>query len=219
MKQSQSILRKTPLFADISDADLGFMLSCLGAEEKSVPKNGVVLLAGEKPSFVGVALSGVLHVVRDDYDGNRTLVTAVSPGELFAEALCCAGVEESPVTVLAGEDAEVLTLQFGRILRVCPTACSFHAKLIENMLKLVAGKNLYLQSRMDYMSIRSVRAKVTRYLESFIPGQGRRVTVPFNREDLAAYLGVERSALSHELSKMKKEGLLDYKKNEFSIKW
>ena len=218
MKKYIDVLRTTGLFKGVDDTGLESMLKCLGAETKNVSKDTIILLAGDRPQYVGVVLAGQLHIVREDYDGNRTLIAAVTPGGIFAEALCCAGVSESPVTVLSDTDSTVMLLRFSRILRTCPNSCSFHAKLIENMLEMVANKNLQLQSRMEIISLKSIRAKVTRYLESFIPEQGSKIMIPFNREELANFLCVERSALSHELSKMKKDGLIDYRKNRFIIK-
>jgi len=194
------------------------MLKCLGAEIRDVAKHEIILLAGDKPNFVGVVLAGQLHIVRDDYDGNRSLLAAVMPGEVFAEVLCCAGVQESPVSVIADIDSTVMLLSFHRILHVCPNSCANHTRLVGNTLDLIANKNLYLQSRIEIVSLKSVRAKATRYLESLIPRQGRSVTIPFNREELAEFLCVDRSALSHELSRMKKDGLIDYRKNKFVIK-
>ncbi|MCL2342839.1 MAG: Crp/Fnr family transcriptional regulator, partial [Firmicutes bacterium] len=173
--------------------------------------------AGEKPAHIGVVLAGLLHIVREDCNGSRALIAAAAPGELFAEALCCAGVAESPVTVLASESAKVLLLRFDRILHTCPSACSYHQKLVENMLNLVAVKNLQLQDRMELLAAKSIRDKVLLYLGALASGQGRTVTVPFNREELAEYLCVERSALSHALMKMKREGLIEYKKNVFTL--
>ena len=161
---------------------------------------------------------GQLHILREDYDGNRSLLTVVMPGEIFAEALCCVGVAESPVTVMAHTEATVLLLPYQRIPHACPNACAHHAKLIENLLRLTAQKNLLLQSRMEIVCLKSVRAKVLRYLASFAPEQGRQITVPFSREEMADYLCVERSALSHELARMKRDGLIEYRKNSFVLK-
>ena len=208
-----------PLFKDIGGAELEAMLDCLGVEVRTVRKNSVLLLAGEMPVHVGVVLSGLVHIVKEDVDGNYTLVASASPGEIFGEALCCAGVEESPVTVLAAAESEALLLRYERIVHICQNTCGRHQKLIENMLNIVAQKNLYLQDRIEIVSIKSVRAKVLRYLESFLAKQGRHITIPFNRERLAEYLCVERSALSHELSRMKREGLIDYRKNTFVLHW
>jgi len=217
MKEYFDVLKSVGLFKNIEDTDLETMLKCLNAEIKIVKKNEVILLAGEKPNYVGIVLSGQIHIIRENLDGKSSLMAAITAGDFFAEALCCANVTESPVTILAGENTTVILLKFDRILHICSRSCAFHQKLIENMLNLLANKNLFLQSRMEIMAIKSIRSKVLRYLESFVPKQGRIITIPFNREELADYLCVERSALSHELSKMKKDGLIDYKKNRFTI--
>lgn len=222
MEQYLDIVRGIALFDGIDASELSFLLDCLGARVVSYQKEETVLLAGDRPESVGVVLTGQLHVVWDDCDGNRVLVTALTQGKPFAETLCCAGVAESPVSVIAETAAAVMALNFKRILYTCPSACPYHTKLIENMLGLIANKTLQLQSRMEIVCLKSVRAKVVRCLELFKTRQGRgaaAVTVPFNREGMADFLCVERSALSHELSKMKREGLLDYRKNTFTPHW
>lgn len=218
MKKYFDILKSSELFKGIDGDDLEAMLGCLGAEAKDVNKNEIVLLAGDKPRHVGVVLYGQLHILKEDYEGNRTLVAAVTPGEIFAEALCCANVNESPVTVAADTDSTVMLLSFARILHTCPSSCLFHTKLIESMLRLIANKNLQLQRRMEIIGMKSVRMMIIRYLESFISSQGNIITIPFNREELANFLCVDRSALSHELARMKKDGLIEYRKNEFVLK-
>ena len=210
-------MKPVELFAGVDAADMEYLLDCLDAEIRTVEKGDIVLMAGDEPKQVGLVLAGQLHVFRDDYEGNCVLMSVVPPGEVYAEALCCAGVPESPVTVMADTASTVMLLGFSRILRMCPNACSFHTELIGNMLRLVANKNLFLQSRMEIAAMKSVRAKVLRYLESFLPGQGAAVTIPLNREEMADYLCVERSALSHELARMKKDGLIDYRKNHFVL--
>lgn len=212
-----SVIQTAPLFKNVSNNEMSSMLGCLGAQMAGVNKGEAVLLAGDRPQHIGIVLAGTLHIVKDDYDGNRNLVGAVGPGDIFAEALCCAGTAESPVSVLADTDAVVLLMRFDRILHTCPNSCVFHTQLIENMLGIVAQKNLMLQSRMEIISLHAVRAKVLKYLEGLAARQGREITVPFNREELANYLCVERSALSHELARMKKDGLILYKKNSFTL--
>ncbi len=217
LRKYLELLKSIPLFTGIAQNELESMLGCLEAQDTNVRKDEILLLAGKPPEHIGIVLTGQLHIVKEDYDGNRTLVAAITPGEIYAEALCCAGVRESPVTVLADCDSVVMLLRFDRILHTCPRSCGFHARLIENMLGVIARKNLMLQGRMEIISIRSVREKVLRYLNSFIHEPGQYITIPFNREELANYLCVERSALSHELSRMKKDGLIDYRKNQFCV--
>ena len=216
-KEYFDTIRGVSLFDEINGQDLEAILECLKCEIKTVRKNEVILLAGEKPLYMGVVLAGMLHIIREDYDGNRTLVASATSGDIFGEALCCAGVDESPVTVLAVDETTVMLLEYARIVRVCQSACGYHQKLIENMLHLVASKNIFLQNRLEIMSIKSVRAKVLRYLETLASKQGRNIVLPFNQTKLADYLCVERSALAHELARMKKDGLIDYKRNAFTL--
>jgi len=218
MEKYLNIISLCGFFKDIKEVDLVSMLNCVQAKIRKTQKDEFVLLAGAKPEQIGIVLEGQLNIVREDYDGNRTMVTAVMPGDVYSEALCCAGVLESPVSVIAEVESAIMQISYQRILRVCPNTCTFHIKLIENMLELIAQKNLYLQSRMDIISLKSVRMKVLRYFESLIPKQGKKITVPFNREELADFLCVERSALSHELARMKKDGLIEYRKNKFVLK-
>jgi CRP-like cAMP-binding protein len=206
------------LFKDIDAADLGSVLRCLGAQTRRVRRDEIILLAGDKPRHVGIVLSGLLHIVREDCGGSRSLLAAVAPGEIFAESLSCAGVAESPVTVVAAADSTVMLLRFERILLTCANTCVFHQKLIENMLRLVAEQNLFLQARMEIMALKSIRAKVLRYLEACAPKRGQSFAIPFNREEMAGYLCAERSALSHELARMRRDGLIEYRKNRFILK-
>ena len=217
MEAHLDLLKTQPLFKDIGVSDLEAMLGCVEARVKTVKKDEILMLAGSKPLHIGIVLRGQLQIAREDYDGNRSLIATVTVGDIYGETLCCAGILESPVTVTAGTDASVLLLRFSRILHICSNACAFHAKLIENMLGIIAGKNIFLQLRMETISLKSVRAKVLRYFESLGTKRGRQFSIPFNREEMADYLCVERSALSHELSRMKKDGLIEFSKNRFVI--
>ena len=213
-----SLLKSNELFHTIEETELDTMLSCLNAETKHLKKNEVILMAGSRPDYVGTVLEGELHIIKEDLDGNRIIVSTVIPGDIFAEALCCAGVFESPVTVIATVDSVIMKLSFDKILHTCPNSCTHHTKLIGNMLRVLAQKNLMLQKRMELTSVNSIRIKVLRYLSSFHVPKGQPIMIPYNREELANYLCVDRSALSHELSRMKRDGLIDYWKSEFVVK-
>jgi len=206
------------LFDGIDDNNLDAMLQCIGAEVKNVLKGEFALLAGDKVSHIGIVISGDLHILRECFDGKRSLIASLMPGSVYAEAMCCASIEESPISVIAKTDFVIMMLNFPHILNSCSNSCGFHGKLIENMLKIMANKNLHLQNRMEIVSMKSVRSKVLNYLESFVPKQGKNIVIPFNREELANFLCVERSALSHELARMKADGLIDYRKNQFFLK-
>ena len=217
MDKYLNLLKTVPLFRGIDVFDLETMLGCIKAKIETAKKGEILLLTGGKPLYIGIVLSGQLQIAREDCDGNRSLVTVVTAGGIFGETLCCAGILESPITVAAGTETSVLLLRFSHILHICPNSCAFHTKLIENMLGIIAGKNLFLQLRMETISLKSVRAKVMRYFESLGAKRGQQFFIPFNREEMADYLCVERSALSHELSRMKNDGLIEYSKNKFIL--
>jgi CRP-like cAMP-binding protein len=199
--------------------ELDAVLTCIGAITVTPQKGDILLYAGEKPEFVGIVLIGQIHIIQEDYDGNQVLLDAVTPGGIFAETLCCAGITESPVTAIADMDSAVLLLRFARLLETCSHSCSFHRRLIANMLGLIAQKNLGLQEKMALVTLKPLRARVMRYLESLKlqQGQGQTIIIPFGREEMANYLCVERSVLCHELTRLKKDGLIEYRKNVFRL--
>ncbi len=210
------LIGSCPLFAGVGPEEIRQMLQCLGARGEDVPKDGFAMMAGDTPDHVGVVLAGELRVLREDAMGGRALLATLGPGDLFAEALACAHIAKSPVSVVATQPSRVLRLAFGRILSTCPSACAFHAKLVENMLGIVARKSMALQSRMEILEQKSIRGRILRYLlTQGAPGEWLRV--PLDRNALADYLAVDRSALSRELSRMAAEGVLAYKKSEFRL--
>ena len=212
------ILRRVKLFEGIEEGDFEKLLSCLDARKLELSKDSFVLLMGEPVQSIGIILSGTANIIRENDEGERIIITALQAGNFFGEALCCAEVEESPVSVLTSSDSKIMLLDFKRILGVCPTGCSFHSRLIKNMLRIIADKNLLLQNRLDVVSRKSLRAKILAYFELQANRSGREFTIPFNREELADHLCADRSALSHELARMKRDGILDYRKNHFHLK-
>ena len=218
MLMLSKLLKSVELFKGIATPDLQCLLTKVGAAPAHAKKGTIILLAGDQPKHMGIVLTGQVHTFRENYDGSRSLLAVALAGDVFAESMYCAGLSKSLLTLEAAADSTIMLLDFLRILRTCPNSCPSHAKLVENMLRLIAGRNLMLQHRMGIISLKSIRAKVMRYLESLAPKQSRDITIPFNREELANYLCVERSALSHELARMRKDGLIDYKKNVFTLK-
>ncbi len=218
MLKFKQILLDTPLFAGISGQDLEQMFSCLDAQVISYQKNEAVFLEGDKVRFIGLVLSGKIQVIREDYYGNRNIVANLGPQEIFAETFACAGVPSVPVSVFAAEKSEVLRLDCKKILSPCPNSCGFHRKLIENLLQVMARKNLYLSNKLDLLSQRTTREKLLAYLSGEAKKAGQNeFSIPFNRQELADYLGVERSAMSAQLGRMRDEGMLEFHKNHFRL--
>lgn len=207
------------LFDGIKEDDRSEMLKCLNAKKKQYKKGSTVLGRGGRTSEMGMVLEGSVHMVKDDFWGNRSILGQASPGQMFGEVYACLPRQGLEVDVVAAEDTEVLFLDVGRILTVCSSACSFHTRLIRNLLTILAEKNLMLTHKMEHMAQKSTRDKVLSYLSMEAEKQGgSEFAIPFNRQQLADYLSVDRSAMSRELSRMKAEGLLDYHRNRFRLK-
>ncbi len=217
MDSIMPVLSRSPLFRGVNPDQITAMCNCLQTHIIKVSKNECVFREGDPAREVGIVLSGSVQIVREDYYGNRSILGTVESSGLFGEAYACADVD-FPVSVIAAEESRILLADCKKVMTVCSNSCTFHNQLIYNMLQVVAKKNIQLNQKMELMSKRTTREKLLAYLwdeakkagcESFI--------IPFNRQELADYLGAERSALSAEISKMREEGLLLCKKSQFTL--
>lgn len=212
-------LSKTILFRGTKTEEICPMLDCLGAEQKQYKRNETIFHSGDIVHSIGLVLSGRVQVENDDFWGNRSVLDSVGPGMIFAESYACVPGEPLMVNVIAAETADILFLNVGRLLKTCPSSCEHHNKLIQNLLTLSAQKNLNLSRRIFHTSPKSIRDRLLSYLSFQATQQGSyEFSIPFNRQQLADYLSVDRSALSNELSKMQKDGLLKVEKNHFVLK-
>jgi CRP-like cAMP-binding protein len=215
---TSELVNSVRLFDGIKADDLSDMLACLGVKNQQYDKKSIVILAEDNVDHVGVVLQGAVLIVKEDFAGNRSIVDYVGQYEVFGEAFACAGIQKSPVTVVAAENSEIMWIQFRRIINTCSMSCMFHAKLIENMMKLLAVKNMQMNQKLEITSKRSIREKLTAYLLGQAQeSQSHDFTIPLNRSELADYLYVDRSALSRELCKMRNEGLIEFNKNHFCL--
>lgn len=218
MKKYFEVLRKCPLFNQIEDESLVRALVCLGAKEKSYKKGDTVLTEGQEAKYFGIVLKGSVQLERVDYYGNRSILTSIEPSQLFGEAFACAGIKLLPIDVIAAEDTDILFIDVKRAASSCDAACAFHAQLIINLLNIVAKKNLVLHQKIEITSKHSTREKLMTYLFLQEKNTGSRTfTIPYNRQELADYLGVERSGLSAEISKLRNEKVLECKRSTFTL--
>ena len=219
MKDFLPVIRASRLFSGVSERELEAMLACLRPETKDYPKGAFVLRAGDTAEAVGLVLSGTILMLQEDVWGNRNILSKAGPGQIFAAAYACAPGSVLNVSVLAETPVTVLFLNVGRVLTLCPAACAHHSRIIRNLLGELAGKNLRLGEKLTHMGQRTTRAKIMSYLSAEAQRLGTyELDIPFSRQQLADYLGVERSGLSLELGKMKQDGLLEFHKNHFELK-
>ena len=219
MKKYLQVLSQCPLFDNIDYIDLETMIGCLNGKISAIPKGDPVFLEGDPAQLVGIVLSGAVQVIQDDYYGNRSVMSILQPGESFGEVFSCAKLDTMPVSVIAYKDSEVLLLDCRRVLNVCSHSCQFHTLLIQNLLKGISQKNLAFTQKIRYMSKKTTKEKLMSYLLDQAKQHGNaEFVIPCDRQALADYLGVERSAMSAEISKLKKAGLIDTKGAWFRLK-
>lgn len=218
MKEFLPVLEKCALFDGIRKEDLSVMLSCLGARVSRYKKNQIIFAEGDEAKFVGIVLAGSAQIVKEDFHGDRSIVSRVGPGELFAESFACADVAAMPVSVVAAEDCAVMLIDSRRITVSCSNACAFHSKTIYNLLRVVASRNLEFHQKMEITGKRTTREKLMAYLMAQAKQAGSNsFTIPYDRQALADYLQVERSAMSAEISKLRADGILESKRNHFTL--
>lgn len=218
MKKYFEVLRKCSLFNRIEDENLIALLGCLGAKVESFGKKYTIFAEGKPAKYIGIILSGSAQVIRIDYNGNRSIVAGIASSEMFGEAFACAELTAIPVTIIANEPCEVMFIDCQRIIHSCTNACNFHQQIIFNLMKELAVKNLMFHQRIEITSQRSTRDKLMKYLLLHAKKYGcRSFEIPFNRQELADYLEVDRSGLSTEISKLSKEGIVKCSRNHFEL--
>ena len=210
---------KNPLFKDLTEQEIDGLLTCIDARVVRVDRGGTVGLRDSNTSLLGILLSGSLSMSRYDAFGNRFLLLRAEEGEVFGLSLSLTGSAPEDFFLTASTPCELLLMRSDKILYGCTSDCSSHKKLYLNIMRLLAERNMALIRKQYHMAQKSLRKKLMSYLsEQAAIHASPRFRIGMNRQELADYLGVDRSALCAELSRMRKEGLIDYYRHDFLIK-
>ena len=217
MKNYIEIIGNSKLFVGIDDDEIISILNEIGANNVLYKKGSIIFSAGNTTQNIFMVLSGKAHIERIDFWGNRTIISNVEQGEVFAESYAVLDGVKSDVEVIAMEDTVILLLNIDRLFE--SKNFEVQAKFFRNFLKVMAYKNYYLTKKVRHLTQKTTRNKILSYLsdQSVILGKSDFV-IPYNRQQLADYLSIDRSAMSKELSNMKAEGILDFRKNRFILK-
>lgn len=218
MKNYTEILKHSTIFSGISESDIETMTNCLSASFKEYKKGEYIFRQGEYLDHFCVLIRGSVHLQSDDYWGNRSIISEVREAEMFGESYAVSGSSAVMIDAVATTDSTVAFFNVKKLMTVCPHACGFHNAVIQNLLIALTHKNRALMQKLTHISKRTTREKLISYLsnQSKIFGSNS-FSIPFNRQQLADFLSVDRSAMSNELCKMRDDGLIVFDKNNFTL--
>lgn len=212
-------LLEASIFKNMKEEEIEVMLECMKSRKRTYQKGEIIFHAGESIQEMGLILKGTVMIEYNDVWGKRNIIDLAIQGQIFGETFASLPEERMMFNAVAAEDSEIIMLNIHKVTKLCNNACVFHQKMIENLLAISAQKNLKLSRRIFFTTPRTIRGRLTSYLSSYsIKAGSREFDIPFNRQQLADYLNIDRSALSNELGKMQKEGLIEVNKNHFIIK-
>ncbi len=218
MKKYLEVLKNCPLFKNISEDNLLTMLSCLGAKTEIFDKKYTIMAEGTPAKYIGIVLSGSAQIIQVDYYGNRSILSSLEPSQVFAEAFAAAEIKSIPVSIVANEPSEIMFIDCAHIMHTCSNNCGFHNQLIFNLMQDIAAKTILFHQKIEIISKRSTREKLLTYLSFYSKKTGSAsFDIPYDRQELADYLEVDRSGLSAEISKLRSEGLLNSYKKHFEL--
>ena len=217
MNEYSDVLQRTALFNNVTDQEIQTFLACARAKVKHYRKNEIIMLNGNITDTIGVILKGTCHAVKEDYWGNKNIMGVIKESDIVGEVFA---IQKTPLgnTVIAKTDVTLLSINITNILNPCAKSCSFHNEIIRNLISILAGKTASINSKLEHVTKRGMKDKILSYLSSISKQKNSKTfEIPFNRTELSEYLCVDRAALSKELSKLQKEGLITYRKNEFTL--
>lgn len=218
MKKDFELMKKCPLFNKMDDEELNAILKSPYTKIQDFSKNHTVIAEGSNTNHVGIVLSGAVQIIRNDYYGNRSIIALIDEPQIFAEVFVFSEIEAMPVSVISVTNSRIMLIKLKNILNDNPDRSSFYTKLTSNLLRLVTEKNLKLNEKIEIISKRTTREKIMAFLmlQAKLNGSDT-FTIPYDRQALADYLEVDRSAMSAEISKLRAEGIIESKKSRFRL--
>lgn len=218
MEQYMFILRNSPLFQGMTEDEILSVLHCVNASILHRKKGEYIFRVGDSTESMGLVLRGAMLSLQEDLWGHRNIIHRIGVGEYFAEPFAATPGSALNVSVVADEDSEIMLLNMGRLLKTCPNACAYHNRLVQNLVSVMARRVMNLNEKITHMAKRSTREKLLSYLSAESMRQGKfSFSIPYDRQQLADYLSVERAAMSVEISKLQKEGYLKTNRNHFEL--
>ena len=213
-----NILSQCALFKNITLDELKSLLPCLKPIVQTYSEDTLIFTQGTVIQYIYVILEGKVEIAKENFAGQKNIVSLLTAGKLFGEGVVCTSHRMSPVSALAHTDTKLLLIPYERIIVNCEHNCTFHHSIVYNMMRLLGEKNYHLNIKMDLLLLKGMREKLATYLLAEAQThQNTSFTLPLNRNQLAEYLNVSRPSMCRELGRMKDEGLIDYYQNSFKL--
>ena len=218
MDEYIDLLMKVPLFKEIGSQELGHILGCFRPTTKTFKATEYITHEGHEYNGIGIVLSGQVTITKTNEAGERIIMSQLTKGGLFGEMIAFSSVNQWPASVIAKENSLIMWMTPDAILNHCERMCIGHKQLMLNMLHIVSNKALGLNRKLNYLSIKSMRGKLSKFLMEEYSRQSMNLfQIEFNRNELAEFLHVSRPSMSRELSRMKDERIIDYHQSTFKI--
>ena len=215
--ENLEFLKKLPIFAGLNDKEITSILKFFNYSEKNFQKNEFIFEVDKKIDKIGIVILGEINIIKEDFWGNRNILNKFKSGEIFGEVFALSK-NPSNIMVEASQDCKILFLDLKNFSINSEKNFEEITKFLSNIFKISLKKNILFTEKLEHISKKSIREKIISYLSTEAQKNNTNsFLIKFDRQELADYLFVERSALSRELSSMKKEGLIDYKKNNFTL--
>lgn len=218
MEEYLLALQKCELFKGIKEENIIQMMSCLKPKINNYKKNDYIVTSGDVLDGLGIVLSGTAAVIKENEGGNRHIMKMMGVGDTFGEIVVFSKKASWPATVVALEKCTVFFLPKNKIISECDNVCPWHRDLVRNMLGIVSNMAIMLNKKVEYLTIKSMRAKINKLiLEMYEQSGSKTFMLPMNRNELADFLNVSRPSMSREMSRMKDEGIIDFHKETIKI--
>ncbi|UCD09369.1 MAG: Crp/Fnr family transcriptional regulator [Dehalococcoidales bacterium] len=210
-KKILDAVKSSALFRNIDDESLGVMLECLNPRMKKYKQREIIVSYGQPFTGIGIIAAGRVTLTKEQYSGNRIIMGFLDEGHIFGEMIAFSDRKVWPVTVISQEDSTVLYLPPNRITTTCSNVCASHTTLIMNMLGILSNRALMLNRKIDHISAKSIRGKISSYLIDILrESSNNTINIPMKRHELADYLNIPRPSLSRELGLMRDEGMITF---------
>jgi CRP-like cAMP-binding protein len=214
METKIKILSKCELFNGVSEKDIQNILLQISGKELSFKKDQIIAFEADACKELALVVKGSVEIKKTFASGKTVAITKLKEGSFFGEAMVFAKINQYPSTIFAAENTRIILISQDNIIKIC----TGNEQFLRNFLSLLSDKLFILDNKINYLSLQTIRQKISYYLlEQYRQQKSLTITLPLNRKQLAENLAIPRPSLSRELIILKNKGIIAYNKNIINI--